>query len=251
MEKKLSNSITGTEWVRGFNNPLSLFADAQEMARLTYLNFFISPKDSHDFGHNAPTVLLIPGWGCNKGAMSLLGDCLKNVMNVVYADNFPAMNMGSIESAAWLLEPTIRKAHTSEKNGDLILVGYSNGGIIALFALHRATNLEVRKVMTMGTPHKWTPRAELPALLSPSCREINKKGGYLQGIDLSKKISGNIVALVATDDKLVPSGNQIPSNSLVGSGRTKIIPMKVGHFGFIMWDEVKQTAQTIIENTAH
>lgn len=117
--------------------------------------------------------------------MSLLGNHLKETVNVVYADNFPAINTCSIEKAAELLEPTIRATLKTRKNGDVFLVGHSNGGLIALLALHRGTRLKVSNVVTMGTPHQGTPRAELASMISESCREINVEGGYMQGIDFS------------------------------------------------------------------
>lgn len=242
----MRKSISGIDISHSFNtNPLTLLFDAQEMAQLMYLNFFVSPKDSHDFGNNAPTAIMSQGFGCMKGAMSILGDNLKESMNVVYADNFPLINTCSIKTAAELLKPTIQNTIKSHKNGDVFLLGYSNGGLIALLALHMATRLKVWHVITMGTPHKGTPRAELVSMVSQSCRDINIKGGCLKGKTFSEKIEWEMLAMVATNDKIVPSSHQIPRSSLMDIKRTHTIEMDTGHFGFIMWNTVANTAEHI------
>lgn len=232
------------------SNPFSILGDTSQIAQLTYLNFFTSPKDSHDFGNNAPTAILVPGWGCKKGSMWNLWTILKETMNVVYADDFPSINTCSLEEAAKLLEPTISRTILSKKNSDVILVWHSNGWLIALLSLYLATNLKVQNVVTMGTPHKWTPNAELPSLISASCRDINKNGWYLNWLRLSSQITKTIIALTANLDTIVPSENQVPSDSLVGKRKIKTIPMDIGHFDFIMWNKINQTAQ-IIEKLAN
>lgn len=156
-------------------NPLSVLTDTRDLMELFRLNFGVSPKDSRDFGNNAPTAIMVPGWGCRKGSMSVLGDSLKESMNVVYADNFPLMNTGSIAESAKLLEPIIRGVMEIEKNGGIILVTHSNGGHIGFRCLQLATHLRVLDVVTMGTPCKGTPHARLPSIISASCREINQE----------------------------------------------------------------------------
>lgn len=130
---------------------------------------------------------------------------MKEFANVVYAGNFPMMNTCSIADAAKLLEPLVRQVMQREKNGDVTLVGHSNGGLISLLALHLATDLRVRHVVTMGTPHQGTPHADLLSLVSASCREVNQEGGCLRGANLRGQMNGDIMALVAEKDKIVPS----------------------------------------------
>ena len=176
----MGNRLTDSEIIQGPRaNPISQLSEMNMLMEIFRLNYLVSPKDSLDFGNNAPTALLVQGFGCKKGVMSILGNLLKNNMNVVYAPDFPFMNTCSITEAATILEPTIRKVMEQEKNGDVMLIGHSNGGLIALLALHMATKLKVHNVVTMGTPHKGAPQAEKMAHLSSSCREINAEGGFL------------------------------------------------------------------------
>lgn len=119
MGNRLPDSNTGQSYAK--------MTDMYELMRINYLNHWVSPNDSFDFGTNAPTVVLVPGFGCRRGIMFHLGEDLKRTMNVAYAGNFPNLNTCSIREAATMLVPVIRKILEQQKNGDVTLIGHSNG----------------------------------------------------------------------------------------------------------------------------
>lgn len=101
----------------------------------------------------------------------------------------------------------------------------------------------IRRVISMGTPYGGAPRAEKTAHLFSSCGEVNEAGGFLGEMDFTDRIEEGILAMVAGDDQMVPPGNQTP-HSLGGKVDTYTLE-NAGHFGFLIGDHVRETAQAI------
>lgn len=104
--------------------PSNQIAQWYELMEIHRLNWTL-PQDSFDFGTNAPTALLVHGFGCQRGVMSHLGEELKKTMNVAYAGNFPNLNRCSLLEAATMLVSTL--SEISKQYKDVTLIGHSNG----------------------------------------------------------------------------------------------------------------------------
>lgn len=115
-------------------------------------------------------VLLVPGFVGNAGSMAALKAYLRNRGHAV-DDWGLGRNVGFQRKHARALEQKIRFLH--HRHGRRVsLVGWSLGGVFALFAAHRVPEC-VRMVVTLGSPVSSDPqRSDSPALVKALYRLV-------------------------------------------------------------------------------
>jgi pimeloyl-ACP methyl ester carboxylesterase len=115
-------------------------------------------------------VLLIPGFVGDAGSIAVLKWFLRNRGHLV-DDWGLGRNVGFQRKHAQALEQKIRVLH--HRSGRRVsLVGWSLGGVFALFAAHRVTEC-VRSVITLGSPVSGSAqRSDSPAVVKALYRLI-------------------------------------------------------------------------------
>ena len=113
-------------------------------------------------------VLLVPGYGGSTGALDVLAGRLRDAGRQAVVVDLPGDGRGDLREAAQALEDAAEDALDDGAPG-VDVIGYSAGGVTArLYAQEHAT--DVRRVVTLGSPHHGTRLAALGVALSPgSC----------------------------------------------------------------------------------
>lgn len=225
---------------------LSGFFGILEHMSNSFMWTLCSPKDTMDHGKDAPIFVLIPGFSGNHATMRELGNNLWEKANVAYAPDFPLFNTTSIREAAKLLNEKIEKILSLHwKKIDIRLVWFSNGWLIALDALRHKSSLRVSEVITMWTPFRWTPLANIISFTSRACSEINEKWWYLRGSNLATQL-GKLSVHVAHNDSIVPASHQIPDMSIAPGKITVIHHEWFHHTNFISGEKWKDIANMLL-----
>lgn len=110
-------------------------------------------------------VLLVPGYGGSTVGLEVLAEALRAEGRVATVVPLPGDGTGDLRASADALDAAV----TASGAGSVDVIGYSAGGLVArLWARDNAA--EVRRVVTLGSPHHGTRLASLGAAYSPgSC----------------------------------------------------------------------------------
>lgn len=107
-------------------------------------------------------VLLVPGYGGSTVGLEVLAQALREQGRVVTVVPLPGDGTGDLRASA----DALAVAAEVTGAGSVDLVGYSAGGLVArLWARDNPT--EVRRVVTLGSPHHGTRLASLGAAYNP------------------------------------------------------------------------------------
>jgi triacylglycerol lipase len=112
-------------------------------------------------------VLLVPGYGGGTGSLqSLAAELTARGRDVTVVD-LPGNGTGDLEAAADALG--VAAAEALERTGEetVDVVGYSAGGLIARLWVADGNAQQVRRVVTLGSPHHGTSLADLAGDLAP------------------------------------------------------------------------------------
>lgn len=165
-------------------------------------------------------------------------------MNVVFAPNYKFFNTGDIGTAARELREKIDKTFRNhEKNGDLILLGHSLGGLEIIEAIEGISE-RIRTVITCATAYQGTPQAKLAAFFSQAARQISPGASYLTSIN-EKHVSCPVEVHISTEDSVVPPESQIPPSAL--SDRVVVQSHPFQHFDFIVGKKSTEFARAVKE----
>ena len=137
------------------------------------------------------TVLLVPGYGGGTAGLAVLARALRADGRPVSLVRLPANGTGDLRDSARALEAAAERA-LSAGAPSVDVVGYSAGGLIARVWLQEAADrrADVRRVITLGSPHHGTDLAALGLALAPEscplgCRQM------APGSDLLADLAGD------------------------------------------------------------
>jgi triacylglycerol esterase/lipase EstA (alpha/beta hydrolase family) len=129
-------------------------------------------------------VLLVPGYGGGTGSLQSLAAELTARGRDVTVVALPGNGTGDLELAADALG--IAADEALERTGDetVDVVGYSAGGLIARIWVADGNAQQVRRVVTLGSPHHGTSLADLAGDLAPGqcpagCRQMASDSALL------------------------------------------------------------------------
>ena len=122
-------------------------------------------------------VLLVPGHGGATGAMDSLAGRLTAAGRDATVVALPGNGTGDLRTAADALDRAATAALDRTGARSVDVVGYSAGGIVARLWVADGHAGQVRRVLTLGSPHHGTALAELAGDLAPSscpigCRQL-------------------------------------------------------------------------------
>jgi hypothetical protein len=201
-------------------------------AALRMTSFFRGAvRDIHDHGNNAPTILVVPGFTHTSLNLLEMGETLAETHNVVFAPNL-AWYTSSVRTMGVIIRKKSQEVLTThEKNGDLILLGHSLGGVVAIHSLSSREVLSSgtsaptpSRLYTLGSPHGGVPAAR-HLFPIPVLQEIAHPDSLYGGVD-TDHISTRVTAITLGQDSLVPPENQGSKNlpKSLRSGRDRFMP---------------------------
>src|SRR5262249_26454164 len=98
------------------------------------------------------TVLLVPGYGGNVGALQPLAGAVRGTGRPVVVVDLPGDGTGDLRRQADALDAAAERALRDAKSVDVI--GYSAGGVVArLWVEGHDGRTKARRVITLGSPH--------------------------------------------------------------------------------------------------
>ena len=134
------------------------------------------------------TVLLVPGYGGSRTALSRLADRLTAGGRTAKVLTLPGDGTGDLLAQADTLDAEVRDAlHAGAPSVDVI--GYSAGGVVTRLWVDRHDGAAVaRRIVTLGSPLHGAKIAGVGAALAPgvcpeACRELAPGSDVLQSID--------------------------------------------------------------------
>ncbi len=134
------------------------------------------------------TVLLVPGYGGNQGALSRLAQRLAAAGRSARVVTLPGEGTGDLLAQADTLDDAVR-AELDGGAPSVDVVGYSAGGVVARLWVLRHDGAEVaRRIVTLGSPLHGARIAGIGAALAPdacpqACRQLAPGSDVLDEID--------------------------------------------------------------------
>jgi len=131
-------------------------------------------------------VLLVPGYGGSTGALEVLAAALREAGRDARVVPLPGDGRGDLrESAAALTLAADAALAAGAPSIDLI--GYSAGGVTARIYVQEHAE-DVRRVVTLGSPHHGTKLAALGVALAPgscptACQQLAPGSNLLDGLN--------------------------------------------------------------------
>jgi triacylglycerol lipase len=113
-------------------------------------------------------VLLVPGYGGATGSLESLAGRLTAAGRAATVVPLPGNGTGDLRDAADALDRAASAALERTGARSVDVVGYSAGGVVARLWVADGNAEQVRRVLTLGSPHHGTSLAELAGNLAPS-----------------------------------------------------------------------------------
>ena len=159
-------------------------------------------------------VLLVPGYGGQTGALSVLAARIRSTGRQATVVRMPGNGTGDLNAdASTLNEAVTRALDAGAPSVDVI--GYSAGGVVALlWARHDDGQGKARRVITLGSPFHGASIAAgaegfVPGACPTACRQLVPGSSLLDGLDATAvPRRPPWLSLWTTDDQVVtPPGS--------------------------------------------
>jgi triacylglycerol esterase/lipase EstA (alpha/beta hydrolase family) len=134
------------------------------------------------------TVLLVPGYGGSRTALTRLADRLTAAGRKAVVLTLPGDGTGDLLAQADTLEDAVRAA-LNDGSPSVDVIGYSAGGVVTRLWVDRHDGAAVaRRIVTLGSPLHGAKIAGVGAALAPdacprACRELVPGSDVLDSID--------------------------------------------------------------------
>lgn len=180
-------------------------------------------------------VLLVPGYGGATGGLEVLATAIRAAGREATVVRLPGNGTGDLEESADALEDAVDAARAAGAPS-VDVIGYSAGGLVA--RLHARDNPDdVRRVVTLGSPHHGTELAALGVAFSPeSCPEACRQ--MAPGSDLLEELNADDetpdgpqwLALWTTQDQVVTPPDSARLDGAVNLAVQDLCPgLALGH----------------------
>lgn len=186
-----------------------------------------------------PVVFLLHGYLQGDAAFSDMMRYLSDRGINVESEPYPFwMDLRDVEE---ILYKKIRSIGRTTEN--IYLIGHSLGGLVARAVVSKFKEIRkyVKKVITMGSPHRGT-YAAIAGILTPSGRQMLPWSSYLKelnSIPLPKEVK--FYSIYSRNDLLV-----LPWKNAFLKGAKNIELEGVGHIGLIMEEKIHRLLYEII-----
>lgn len=150
-------------------------------------------------------LLLIHGYGCNRGAWWWLRRRLERAGFAVATLNLEPPYI-AIDAYVDALAARIEAACTEAGAGRVTLIGHSMGGLVARAYLARDGSARVEQLITMATPHSGSVLARLG--LGKNARQMEPDSPWLKDLCLQRPALPMVVLRNCHDNFVMPQDSQ-------------------------------------------
>jgi pimeloyl-ACP methyl ester carboxylesterase len=157
-----------------------------------------------------PPVLLIPGLGGSLAALHPLARYLTRELRRPVIPLAVGTGTRDVRSIATRLHAEIERLAEDAGHAYVDLVGHSLGGLVGSYLLkHVDRGRRIRRVVTLGTPHRGTPTAHVGVaflgLVSRSMWQMRPRAAFLHWLEATPVPPGSeIIAVAGLADRVVP-----------------------------------------------
>lgn len=196
-------------------------------------------REERSLGGERPAgspIVLLPGFAGSNSALRPLSRYLEHALKRPVVSLHLGLGTGDIRRMALRVDAQLAELSRAPDFEYADIVGHSLGGLVAAYVLkHNDRGRRVRRVVTLGSPHRGTPKAwwgvVTLGLVSPSMWQMLPHRGLLRWLEAAPVPPGSeLVAVAALEDTVVPPRfavlRRLPGHSNRG------LP-GVGHFGLI------------------
>jgi triacylglycerol esterase/lipase EstA (alpha/beta hydrolase family) len=253
----------GLSWIYRSETPLDHRLGRLAAVRLFLLEYWASMvtsswtmgfctfRDRPGTADTAP-VLLVHGYGCNSGYWHFMSLALTRAGIGHYGIDLEPM-LASIEQFVPALHARIEEICRHTGQDQIVIVAHSMGGLVARAYLRDHSAHRVRRVITLGTPHRGTGLARFGAgvnvreMLWTGSAENGRCSDWLQGLARHEDLALRplFVSIFSHQDNIVS-----PQLSSQLSGARNIEFNGIGHVALGLDPRVQQEVMNAIMSAA-
>jgi len=152
------------------------------------------------------SVILVHGWGVNRGALWLLRRrLLRAGWGSVWCFGYRAYRPDVEHPAALLHQMVLEAARVSR--APITLVGHGFGGLVLRYHARRYPPSGIRRIVTLGTPHQGTDLARWHPMLR---RHLTPGAALLNRLNANDRVPQqfDVIAISSTfDARILPAAN--------------------------------------------
>jgi triacylglycerol lipase len=228
-------------WVRTFFR--EFLATLLAFTFLIPFRVFFAPRRNVSQSAPETVVLLVHGLLSNSGVWWLFGRRLQKVL----AGQFKCLSIDSIDLGApfasldsnvEVLDQRIEKLRQN-KAVEIILIGHSMGGLVCRAWLSANEGMDIRRLITIGTPHQGSQCAKL--LSAANLKQMRPKSLWLQKLPAKPTIK--TIAIYSVHDNLV-----IPFTSGFSKDFDSVQLAETGHLGLLFDKRVIAKVNVLIRS---
>jgi triacylglycerol esterase/lipase EstA (alpha/beta hydrolase family) len=133
-------------------------------------------------------VLIVPGYGGGTGALQTLAERLTAAGRDATVVPLPGNGTGDLTESAAALDRAVAAARDRTGADTVDVVGYSAGGVVARLWVADGGAGQVRRVLTLGSPHHGTRLADLAGDIAANqcpvgCRQLATDSELITGLN--------------------------------------------------------------------
>jgi pimeloyl-ACP methyl ester carboxylesterase len=188
---------------------------------------------------NGQPIVLAHGWGLNAASLWLLRRRLRHAgFGPIVIFSYRTRGI-EVERAAALLRDLLARVHATHP-GPITIIGHSLGGLVARYCLRRYPVPGVRRLVTIGTPHRGT----IAARVGLGTKRLLPDATLIVKLNTADHLPEQfeVVSISSPFDALV-----IPQRNADYPGACNIEIRAVGHNALLF---SPRTAALIVENFA-
>jgi triacylglycerol lipase len=230
-------------WVRTFFREFC--ATLLAFTFLIPFRFFFAPRRSPDPPVPETVVLLVHGLLSNSGVWWLFGRRLQKALSGQFKClSVDSIDLGapfaSLDSYVDVLDQHIKMLRQN-KNVEIILIGHSMGGLVCRAWLSANEGTNIRRLITIGTPHQGSQCANL--LSARNLKQMRPESVWLQKLPAEPTIK--TTAIYSVHDNLV-----IPFTSGFSNDFDSVQLAETGHLGLLFDKRVIDSVNVVIRSTS-
>lgn len=198
---------------------------------LALLGWLLPRHCSSTAGRGA--IVLLHGWGTNCGALWLLRYRLLRAGWGPVCCFGPLTCRLDLEGAAARLRVLLeRVVSASATPAPVMVVGFGVGGLVLRYCLRRYPASGIRRVITIGTPHRGT---EVARVLGPFGSALVPRSAFLRRLNTADRLPQqfDVIALHSTFDATV-----LPLEYALYPGALNVQFSEIGHFTLLFSSKV-------------
>jgi triacylglycerol lipase len=236
-----SQQQTFGAWVKTFFR--EFFATLLAFTFLIPFRFFVAPRRNINQSMPETVVLLVHGLLSNSGVWWLFARRLKDALAGQFKSlSIDSIDLGapfaSIDSYVKVLDLRIKKIKQN-KNVEIILIGHSMGGLVCRAWLSGNEGVNVRRLITIGTPHLGSQCANLVS--ATNLKQMRPASVWLEKLPPEPTIK--TTAIYSVHDNLV-----IPFTSGFSKDFDSVQLAETGHLGLLFDKRVIASVNALIRS---